>query len=196
MQIISLLLSLLVSFSVPTKPPLKIAVLYFSAIDENLKAVLVQQIIATYPCTVIEIKGIAALPSSAYYNPRNRYWAPVVLNYLSSYSGYDKIIGITTKDISATKNNVYDWGVMGLGSCPGKACVISYFRLKTPYKPLFKERFIKVALHEIGHTMGLPHCTFSNTCFMESAEGSIKTVDRETKSLCTNCSKLLTQLTQ
>ncbi len=196
MQIISLLLSLLVSFSVPNKPPLKIAVLYFSAIDQNLKAALVQQINATYPCTITEIKGIASILAAAYYKPRNRYRAPVVLTYLNRYSGYDKIIGISTKDISTTKNEIYDWGVMGLGSCPGKSCVISTFRLKTPNKALFNERFLKVALHELGHTIGLPHCTYSNTCFKESAEGSIKSVDREIKSLCTHCKKLLTQLTQ
>ena len=196
MQTILLFLSLLLSFSVPTKPPLKIAVLYFSAMDENLKAALMQQISATYPCTVTEIKGIANLPAAAYYKPRNRYRAPVVLTYLNSYSGYDKIIGITTKDISTTKDEIYDWGVMGLGSCPGKACVISTFRLKTPDKPLFNERFLKVALHELGHTMGLPHCTYSSTCFMEAAEGTIKSVDREATSLCPNCKKLLTQLTQ
>jgi len=47
MQIILLFLSFLVSFSVPTKPPLKIAVLYFSTMDENLKAALMQQMSAT-----------------------------------------------------------------------------------------------------------------------------------------------------
>jgi len=85
---------------------------------------------------------------------------------------------------------------MGLGSSPGKACVISTFKLKTANKPLLNERFLKVALHELGHTMGMPHCTYSNTCFIQSAEGTIKSVDRETKSLCSNCKKLLTQLTQ
>ena len=155
-----------------------------------------QQISATYPCTVTEIKGVATLPAAAYYKLRNRYRAPVLLTYLSTYSGYDKINGITTKDISTSSNNVYDWGVMWLGSCPGKACVISTFRIKTLNTYLFNDRFIKVALHELGHTVGLQHCTYSNTCFMEAAEGTIKSVDRETKSLCSNCKKLLTQLTQ
>ena len=196
MHTIFLFLSLLVSYSAPPKPPLKIAVLYFSSIDKNLQTALVQNISATYRCTVTEIKGVASMPAAAYYKPRNRYRAPVVLTCLNTYAGYDKIIGITAKDISTTKNEIYDWGVMGLGSCPGKACVISTFRLRTPNKVLFNDRFIKVGLHELGHTMGLPHCTYSSTCFMESAEGSMKSVDRETKSLCTNCRKLLTQLTQ
>lgn len=196
MQSILLFLSLLTIYSPLKKPPLKIAVLYFSTIDKNLQTALVQNISATYPSYVTVIKGIASLPAAAFYKPRNRYRAEVLLTYLNTYSGYDKIIGITKKDISTTKDKIYDWGVMGLGFCPGKACVISTFRIKTPNKILFNERFLKVALHEIGHTIGLPHCTYSNTCFMGSAVGTIKSVDRETKSLCSNCKILLTQLTQ
>jgi archaemetzincin len=196
MQSILLFLSLLTIYSPLKKPPLKIAVLYFSTIDKNLQTALVQNISATYPCAVTVINGIANLPAAAYYKPRNRYRAEVLLTYLNTYSGYDKIIGITKKDISTTKDKIYDWGVMGLGFCPGKACVISTFRIKTPNKILFNERFLKIALHEIGHTIGLPHCTYSTTCFMKSAEGTIKSVDRETKSLCSNCKILLTQLTQ
>ena len=149
-----------------------------------------QNITATYNCKVTEIKGIAALPTAAYYKPRNRYRALGLLTDLSVYRGYDKIIGITTKDISTTSNGVYDWGIMGLAYRLGKACVISTFRIKTPNQTLFKDRFIKVALHELGHTMGLPHCTFSRTCFMEAAEGTVKSVDRETRFLCSNCKKI------
>ena len=68
---------------------------------------------------------------------------------------------------------------------------ISSFRIKTPDKILFNDRLVKVALHELGHTMGLPHCTFSRTCFMEAAEGTVKSVDRETRFLCSNCKKLI-----
>ncbi len=193
MKIIFIFLGLFITERDKPKPPLKIAVLYFATINAKLRAELLQNITATYHCTVTEIKGIAPMPATAYYKPRNRYRAPLLLDYLVGYNGYDKIIGITTKDISTTHNKIYDWGVMGLGFCPGKACVISTFRLKTPDRLLFNERFIKVALHELGHTMGLVHCTFSKTCFMESAEGTIKSVDRETKLLCDNCKKLLIQ---
>ena len=194
MQIAYLILvSLFVSGKHTAKPPLKIAVLYYANIDENLKSELLQNITATYFCTVTEIKGIATLPIAAFYKPRNRYRATVLLESIDSYNGYDKIIGITTKDISTSKNNIYDWGIMGLANSPGRSCIISTYRIKTPNKLLFNDCFIKVALHELGHTMGLPHCTFSNTCFMEAAEGTIKSVDRETRYLCSNCKKLISQ---
>lgn len=177
----------------PGVPPLKIGVLYYTALDANLKAELVQNILSTYNCQVREIKGIAAMPAAAYYKPRNRYRAPALLTDIEGYRGYDRIIGITSKDISTTKNKVYDWGIMGLANKPGKACVISTYRIKTPNKILFNDRLIKIALHELGHTMGLPHCTFSNTCFMEAAEGTIKSVDREKRLLCNNCKRIVYQ---
>ena len=194
MQILYLILvSLFVSGKDTAKPPIKIAVLYYANIDENLKSELLQNITATYLCTVTEIKGIATLPKAAFYKPRNRYRATVLLESIDSYNGYDKIIGITTKDISTSKNNIYDWGIMGLANSPGRSCIISTYRIKTPNKVLFNDRFIKVALHELWHIMGLPNCKFSSTCFMEAAEGTIKSVDRETRNLCSNCKKLISQ---
>ena len=194
MEIVYLIpVSLFVSGKHSAKPPLKIAVLYYANINEDLKSELLQNITATYLCTVTEIKGIATLPIAAFYEPRNRYRATVLLERIDSYKGYDKIIGITTKDISSTKNNIYDWGIMSLANSPGRSCIISTFRIKTPNKVLFNDRFIKVALHELGHTMGLPHCTFSSTCFMEAAEGTIKSIDREKRFLCSNCKKLISQ---
>ena len=193
MHILYLLLSFFATNNagVSTNDPLKIGIIYYSAVDKNLKAELLQNIKQTYFCNVSEVPALHTLPAAAYYKARNRYRAPVLLQYLNAIKGFDKIIGITTKDISTTNGKFYDWGIMGLGSCPGKSCVISTFRIRTSDKLLFNDRFVKVALHELGHTMGLPHCTFSKTCFMEAAEGSIKSVDRESRSLCSNCRRLL-----
>lgn len=193
MYMLYLILSIFVSAEKKSTPPLKIAVLYYTPINKDLRAELIKNITATYNCSVTEIKGIATPPSAAICKPRGRYSASVLLANLNTYNGYDKVIGITAKDICTPSNGVVDWGIMGLANLTGKACVISTFRIKTANKVLFNDRFIKVALHEMGHTMGLPHCKFSRTCFMEAAEGTIKSVDRESRFLCSNCKKLIKQ---
>lgn len=127
-----------------------------------------------------------SFPEEAYYKPRNRYRADSLIRFLSSRIGKDSlIIGLSKKDISVTKGEFSDWGVMGLGYCPGNACVVSSFRLKKNNK---NEQFYKVALHELGHTQGLHHCS-DKTCLMRDAEGR-NPLDEE-KDFCLFCKKQL-----
>lgn len=134
----------------------------------------------------ISINKAIALPKSAYYAPRNRYRADSIINFLSrlTIEGH-KTIGLTNKDISTTKNGIADWGVMGLGFQPGKACVASTFRLS---KKETSKQLFKVAIHEMGHTFGLPHCPVKS-CFMRDAEGGNPT--DEEKEFCKNCRSFL-----
>ena len=71
---------------------------------------------------------------------------------------------------------------MGLGNCPGHACVVSSHRVRN------KNNFYKVIIHEMGHNMGLPHCNVK-TCFMRDAEGH-DTTDEETD-FCEKCKAVL-----
>ena len=52
-----------------------------------------------------------------------------------------------------------------------------------------RHRLAKVAVHEIGHTLGLEHCP-TRGCLMEDARGSNKTTDREYV-ICSRCRSLL-----
>lgn len=99
----------------------------------------------------------------------------------------DKIVGLTTSDISAAKGALQDWGVFGLGQMPGSACVVSTFRLQRGVdKQRFESRLGKVVVHEVGHTFGLPHCP-KDGCVMNDAKGSVKTVDCEHLAFCPAC---------
>ena len=51
------------------------------------------------------------------------------------------------------------------------------------------ERLEKVALHEIGHNLGLNHCTINKECMMNDANGTIKQVDDEKLWFCEKCMK-------
>lgn len=125
-------------------------------------------------------------PENAYYKERNRYRADSIIKFLSNKTKEDFItIGLTSKDISVTKGKVKDFGVMGLGYRPGKACVASSFRLN---KENLDEQFYKIAIHELGHTQGLSHCP-GKMCFMRSAEG--KNPTNEETDFCKKCKTFL-----
>lgn len=115
----------------------------------------------------VEIKSQINLPRSSYYSERNRYRADSLIVYLANLNSKGIICGMTNKDISTTKGKYDDWGVMGLGFCPGESCVTSTFRVDKSHR---LEQFFKVVIHEIGHNHGLPHCT-TKTCIMRDAEG-------------------------
>ena len=121
-------------------------------------------------------------PENGYYKPRSRYRADSIIKFLKLRTPENSVtIGLTNKDISATKGKIADFGIMGLGYRPGSACVASSFRLNSKNR---NEQFYKIAIHELGHTQGLKHCP-EKTCFMRDAEGKNHT-DEETD-FCKNC---------
>jgi len=125
-------------------------------------------------------------PEKSFYKPRNRYRADSIIKNLKNKIGKDSVIvGLSHFDISTTKNGIKDWGIMGLGYRPGKACVVSDFRLSPKNK---NEQFYKLVLHELGHTEGLTHCKVK-TCLMRDAEGR-NPFDQE-KSFCKDCKSFL-----
>lgn len=134
----------------------------------------------------VSISATVPLPSSAYYLPRNRYRADSLIRILSRQAHHNEvIIGLTEKDISTSSGIYEDWGVMGLGYCPGKACIASSFRLSKKEK---RQQLFKVAIHELGHTQGLPHCP-EKFFFMRDAEGGNPTNDET--GFCKSCSRYL-----
>ena len=49
----------------------------------------------------------------------------------------------------------------------------------------FKTKIVLVL--EIGHNLGLSHCTNNKECIMNDADGTIKQVDREKIWFCEKC---------
>ncbi|MBO9699762.1 MAG: hypothetical protein J7604_06090 [Sporocytophaga sp.] len=146
----------------------------------------------------------APLPQEAFTNIKSpRYRADVLIKYLKENKAdtLDYIIGLTDQDISVTKKDVFgnvkapkekygDWGIFGLGYCPGSSSIISSFRLRNKYKKLFVERIKKVSIHELGHNLGLNHCE-NTLCVMQDAVESIRTTDKAKMDLCSNCKRKL-----
>jgi len=133
----------------------------------------------------VDVERIEAvpLPESAWYPARRRYRADRLLDFLRDHLDGEpsttRVIGLTAVDISTTKGRHEDWGVFGLGDIGGRACVISSFRLSERgrrHDELVTFRVVTTAVHEVGHTLGLPHCNDPRGV-MRDAEGSIRTVD-------------------
>lgn len=129
------------------------------------------------------LKEPISLPDIAYNPSRGRYRADSLIDCLWKRSTKNSVvIGLTSKDISANKGDIQDWGVMGLAYCPGHSCVVSTFRLS---KNNVYEQFYKIAIHELGHTQGLDHCKNDISCFMRDAEGKNHT--DELSKFCNFC---------
>jgi archaemetzincin len=184
------------SASGPEKPAaFTVAILPYKNFDTALIPFIEQEVAAFYNCST-RVLPPAALPANAFYAPGQRYKADTLLQFQKRMAGSAAtVLGLTDKDICTQKGKINNWGVFGLGYNPGKACVISTFRLKraSASLPQLKERLAKVVLHELGHNLGLPHCNYDSTCLMNDAKGTISQVDREQKKLCTGCQKLLTK---
>jgi archaemetzincin len=180
--LINLLLLTLLSLS--HKPPITIALQPFNDLPKEDVTYVLNHLKQVYPS--VKVLRAINLPRTAYYGPRNRYKADSLLSFLhKEVEPGIVIIGLTSKDISTRKGDVSDWGVMGLGMMPGQTCVISSYRLSKTNR---QEELFKVAIHELGHTQGLPHCPVK-TCFMRDAEGHNTT--GEEKEFCSRCKSML-----
>jgi archaemetzincin len=140
----------------------------------------------------VRVLEAAELPDAAWYAPRQRWRAEKLNDFLRGRvpDGCDKIAGLTTQDISTTKGDVEDWGILGLADMPGETAVFSTFRCRRHVHDVPAiERLRRVAVHELGHTLGLPHCP-TYGCLLEDAGGKAETIDRETF-LCDVCRERL-----
>lgn len=153
----------------------------FSGFPTQYLKYLEGKIHKTFPKIVV--KPPIKLPVKALNYTKKRYRADSLIHFLGKRAMVNEtIIGLTTKDISISKKEVSkDYGVFGFSLCPGNSGVISTFRIKHKNK---LEKLFKLAILEIGHTKGLPHCTSTN-CFMRDAKG--KDHLNQLTVFCQNC---------
>jgi len=138
-------------------------------------------------------EGALNVPAEAYDKRRYQYNSIIILAYLKrSYRPLgDKLLAITHVDLFVPRLNF----VFGQAECPGCYAIISTCRLRPefygdpPHPQLFLERCVKEAVHEVGHTLGLGHCSNPN-CVM-AFSNSIWDTDRKGTRPCDKCMREL-----
>ena len=132
----------------------------------------------------VDILDNRTLPASFYYKPRSRFRADSIIRYQEKFGYTSYILGVMNNDISTTVHNVQDFGILGLSFRPGKTAVVSNYRLKD------KNLFYKIAVHELLHCFGLPHCEQKDrTCYICDADKTPQP-EKQTR-LCEQCKKKL-----
>lgn len=138
--------------------------------------------IAAFYAVRVTVAEPLALPKSAFYPKRQRYRAERLLDYLVAAGRKDArvTLGLTAIDISTTKAPYEDWGILGLATLDGGSAILSSFRCQRRAKNAehARTRFAKTAVHELGHSFGLDHCS-THGCIMHDGEGSVLTTDTE-----------------
>ena len=141
----------------------------------------------------LSLSGIEAVlaPSqnvdpAAFTPSRGQYRADILLNQARRTVG-GRVLAVTDADLYVPGLNF----VFGMANHPGGAAVVSLNRLRLAASArLLRERLLKEALHELGHTFGIGHC-FDTQCVM-SFSTSLSDVDCKTERFCPACGEKLT----
>jgi archaemetzincin len=125
---------------------------------------------------------------------RQQYNSNMILKRLLDESSPDaiKILGITDVDLF---NPIFSF-VFGEAQFKGKCAVVSSYRLRgnpehvlPPGCPPLLNRLEKEAIHELGHTFGLRHCSDPD-CVMKYSVG-LACADRKFSFFCPACRELV-----
>ena len=137
----------------------------------------------------VRIENMAIPTSQAYDRGREQYRSRDLVQHLNLMAGIttDRVLGVTGLDLYCRGLNF----VFGEAMVGGRAAVVSLARLAPgPSDParareLLTERAVKVSIHELGHTLGLEHCT-ERGCVMRFSN-NVTDVDEKKSVFCDGC---------
>jgi len=174
----------------------KIALLPVGQVEGWILEVLENALAKKFECQLERYNPID-VPKEALNPARGQYDSSFILHRvhdLIELERQDKGLAITDVDLYAAALNF----VFGEAELGGQWAVISLTRLRqSSYsleenKPIFSERAIKEAVHELGHVFGLEHCP-DFECVMHFSN-SLPDTDRKSASFCARCQSRLQNL--
>jgi archaemetzincin len=154
---------------------------------EHLAAVLVRTF--KTPCRIRpEVFDVGFAHDAA----RHQYYSTAILQRMERTSDLDaRVLGVTACDLYVPVLTF----VFGEAQLDGNCAVVSTARLQEefygmpPRDELHRERLVKEAAHELGHTFGLRHCA-DWRCVMSSSHG-VERLDVKGSEFCTSCRKIV-----
>jgi archaemetzincin len=171
---------------------MKIGILRIGQVDLSVVERLQENLDTIFADTMVTlVTKPMPIPEEAFNENRQQYRSSIILSKIHSYAKkkktLDRVLGVANVDIYVQELNF----VFGEAEHPGKVALISLWRLrpefyeKAPNTELLVERGTKEAVHEIGHTLGLQHC--SNPFCVMYFSNSIFETDRKQSLFCSKC---------
>ncbi|HLK46991.1 MAG TPA: archaemetzincin family Zn-dependent metalloprotease [Bryobacteraceae bacterium] len=121
---------------------------------------------------------------------RRQYYSTAILQQLERQCDLDaRVLGVTSCDLFVPILTF----VFGEAQLNGNCATVSLARLREesygmpPREALLRERLLKQAVHELGHTFGLRHCP-NWQCVMTSSH-AVERVDVKSTEFCAACRK-------
>jgi archaemetzincin len=138
------------------------------------------------PC---QIAAARLDPQFAFHSERQQYHSSEILQGMQTYAanGVWRVLGVAGVDLYIPILTF----VFGEAQMGGPCAVVSFHRLMQefyglPADPaLLRDRLIKEAVHEVGHTLDLTHCD-DYACVM-AASHAVEWIDLKEAALCPSC---------
>ena len=147
-----------------------------------------------FPLPIRRLPALA-IPEGAFDAKRRQYLSVEIMKMLAQSAPRDaaRVLGVTDVDLSIPMLSF----LFGQAQFDGPVALVSLCRLHQEFyglpaqDSLLRERTVKEALHELGHTFGLVHCP-EPTCAMSLAT-HIGLVDTKEELYCARCGTQLVQ---
>ncbi len=134
-----------------------------------------------------------SLPARSYNETRRQYRGEGILDRLRDvdHPAAERFLGIVEADCYARELNF----IFGQATMGGREAFVALPRLRSSFygepedADLFRERVLKEAIHELGHTWGLSHCP-NPKCVMHFSN-SLRDTDVKEAAYCERCRAML-----